>query len=189
MVLRRRRKATADAGVAFDTRGIAPRFRPLVDDAARSQQRYRATLAAMRPGPLHDRMTTIGARIDASVAAIVSTVLHAQRIEEAVAHLDPHRIAQELKAARRHHAATGDDDPALTALAARFESTQRMLNALDDIDRSLRALDARLGAAVARATEIHLLGAVDDEVGALGAQLDDVLFELAALQSGLAAVT
>ena len=78
----------------------------------------------------------------------------ATQVERTLAALDPERVTDEYKRAKR-----GGADPELEAvLAQRFGSVQRLLNTLDDTDERLRLLDARLGAAVAGAAEIALGG-------------------------------
>lgn len=193
MALRRRRRRDMDrtASADADAAPVPTQLRPLVDDAVRSQRRFHAVVAGLHTGPLRDRLDSIGARVDATVIGIRALAEQAHRIEQVLDQLDPDRVAADLKAARRRRAeqsASDENDPVLDALTARFESTQRLLNALDEIGTGLRTLDARLGAAVARAAEIQLLGSGDDAVDALGAQLDDVVIELTALRSGIAAV-
>jgi len=109
-----------------------------------------------------------------------ATVMRAGDIEARLADLDPERVTDEYKHAKRSGAA-----PELVeVLSRRFTSVQRLLNTLDDTDERLRLLDARLGATVARAAEVAL-SASDAGVDEVGAELDGVVDDLTALRSAL----
>ena len=135
-------------------------------------------LAGVREGPVRDRLTDAGARLDAGVAAVWEIAQRATQVERTLAALDPERVTDEYKRAKRRA-----DDPELEAvLAQRFGSVQRLLNTLDDTDHRLRLLDARLGAAVAGAAEVALGGVGADR---LGDELDGVVTELRTLRAAL----
>jgi hypothetical protein len=134
----------------------------------------------MRPGPLQDRLSELSARVDEGVLAVWETAVRAVdagRIAEA---LDVEEVTREYKRAKSDPSA----DPALVeALSARFTSVQRVLNSIDDAEQRLRLLDARLGAAVARAAEVALTAGEGADV--LGAELEAVVGELGALRDAL----
>ena len=93
------------------------------------------------------------------------------QVERTLAALDPERVTDEYKRAKR-----GGADPELEAvLAQRFGSVQRLLNTLDDTDERLRLLDARLGAAVAGAAEVALGASGAGGADRLDAELDGVV--------------
>ena len=179
-MLRRRQKAPASplAHVAPDT--LPPRWAAVVADALDARRRWAELLERLRPGPVRDRLAELGARVDEGVLAVWETsvrAVDAGRIAEA---LDVETVTREYKRAKADPAA----DPALVeALSARFTSVQRVLNSIDDAEERLRLLDARLGAAVARAAEVALTAGEGAE--GLGAELDDVVRELGALREGL----
>jgi hypothetical protein len=128
-----------------------------------------------------DRLVASGARLDAGVAAVWEVAQRATQVERTLAALDPERVADEYKQARR----SGVDPQLEAALAQRFSSVQRLLNTLDDTGDRLRLLDARLGAAVAGAAEVALGVSGEAGVEALGAELDGAVGELAALRTAL----
>jgi transposase len=111
------------------------------------------------------------------------TARHATEIERTLAALDPDRVTDEYKRAKR----AGGDPELESALAQRFTSVQRLLNTLDDTDDRLRLLDARLGAAVAHAAEValELPGTGPGAADALDTELAGVVDELGALRSAL----
>ncbi|MDP1819615.1 MAG: hypothetical protein Q8K58_06925, partial [Acidimicrobiales bacterium] len=76
------------------------------------------------------------------------------------------------------------------ARTARFASLLRLLTALVEMRRRIPVLEARLGTAVARAAELTLTSSVSSsaaELDVLRAELDQLVDELGALQSAVAA--
>ena len=118
-----------------------------------------------------DRLAVLGARVDAGVAAVWQVTVRATQVERTLAALDPDRVTEDHKRAKR----AGEDPELEAALARRFASVQRLLNALDDTEARLRLLDARLGAAVAAAAEVALGASGVDTVEAVGGEMDGVV--------------
>jgi hypothetical protein len=164
---------------AVDPARAPRRFAAAVSDTLAARQRYRELVDGLRPGPVRDRLTALGAQLDAGVLTVWDTVQRADEVERILATLDPERVTEEYKRAKR----SGADPELLAATEARFGSVQRLLNVLDDTDEKLRLLDARLGGVVARAAEVALAaGAGADE---LDAELGAVVSDLGALRAGL----
>ena len=177
----RRRNQPRDPLDAVDPAAVSPRFAASVAGALAARRRYAEVLAGVRAGPVRERLVASGARLDAGVAAVWEVAQRATQVERTLAALDPERVTDEYKAARR-----SESDPQLeAALAQRFASVQRLLNTLDDTGDRLRLLDARLGAAVAGAAEVALGVAGDTGGDARGAELDGAVGELAALRTAL----
>ena len=175
-MLRRKRKPESAPELA----PLPPRWAPAVAEAVEVRVRWHEVVAGLREGPVRDRLTELGDKIDAGVRAVHATASRAADAERIAAALDADKVTDDYKRAKRDPST----DPALLeALTARFTSVQRVLNALDDVEQRLRLLDARLGAAVARGAEVALTaGSGSDE---LGQELDAVVAELGALQSSL----
>lgn len=179
-MLRRKPKAPPDPLAHVDPSTLPARWAPPVTEALAARARWAELVAGLRPGPVRDRLAELGGRVDAGVEAVWETVARAVEAERIVATLDADRVTEDYKRAKRDPAA----DPALVeALSARFQSVQRVLNALDDTDRRLRLLDARLGAAVARGAEVALAAGAGSD--ALGVELDAVVAELGGLRTAL----
>jgi len=179
MVFRRRSREEPDPLAHIDPAAAPPRFARTVDEALAARRRFRELVEGLRPGPVRDRLVAMGPRIDAGVQAVWDAAHRAGEMEHVLATLDPDRVTDEYKQARR----SGAEATVLAAHEARFQSVQRMLNTIEDIDERLRVLDVRLDAAVARAAEVALgTGAGADE---LDAELTDVVDELGALRSAL----
>jgi hypothetical protein len=177
----RRRRAPEDPLGHVDPAAVSPRFARPVADALDARRRFADVVAGVRDGPVRDRLAGAGGRLDDGVAAVWDIAQRATDVERTLAALDPERVTDEYKRAKR-----GDAAPELeAALAQRFASVQRLLNALDDTDERLRLLDARLGAAVAGAAEVALGAAGAGGAERLGFELDGVVAELGALRTAL----
>jgi hypothetical protein len=184
-MLRRKPKAPVDPLAHVDPALAPPRYAAAVADAVAIRARWQAVVAGLRDGPTKDRMAELGERVDAGVLAVWDTVVRAAEVERVADGLEADRVTADYKAAKRDPAT----DPALVeALRARFESTQRLLNATDGVGDQLRLLDARLGAAVARGAEVALV-ASPDTTASLGAELDGVVGELGALRDTLSTLS
>ncbi len=180
MAFRRRSKQPADPVDAIDPAAVPARYRPSVADALAARRRFDELVATLRPGPLQERMTDLRARVDAGVLAVWRTTTQAVELERVVDTLGAERVADELKRAKRD----GADEAVVDALAARFTSTQRLLNALEDLREHLPVVEARLGTAVARAAELALTSSAataTEDLAALESELDTLVFDLDAL--------
>jgi hypothetical protein len=181
MVFRRRRPvAPADPLAAVDPALVSAAYRAPVEDALRARRQFAELVAGVASGPLRDRLDELGGRVDAGVLAVWGTATHAMELERVLATLDPERVTDQLKRARRD----GADPAVVEPLAARFASVQRLLNALDEMRRGLPLLEARLGTAVARTAELTLTSpaaSAPAALDALSAELDGVTLELHAL--------
>jgi hypothetical protein len=177
----RRRRPSADPLAHIDPAATSPRFAGAVAEALDVRRRFADVTAGVREGPTRDRLLAAAARLDAGVAAVWDVAQRATSIERTLATLDPERVADDYKRARR----TGASPELEQALAQRFASVQRLLNTLDDTDERLRLLDARLGAAVAGAAEVALgaAGAADSTL--LDSELDAAAQELDAMRAAL----
>ena len=190
MLFRRRAAAPPPDPVAaqIDVGALPAGRRGPVLDALAARHRYGELVAGVPEGPLRDRLTTMGERVDAGVLAVWKTTEHAQRIDALMASLDPERATAELKQARRDVDAGHGDPAALATLTERFASTQRLLNARVELDRRIPLLEARLATAVARAAELTLTSSASTAsagLDTLGGELDALVIELQALQGGV----
>lgn len=188
MVFRRRgSKQPPDPLAEIDPARVPPAYRPAVDDAIRARTQFTALVGSMGTGPLRQRLDTLQHGIDAGAIAVWRAVQQAVRLETVVATLDPQRVTDDLKQAKRAHQSGQGDAATVEVLSARFASTQRLLNALDELRDRIPLLEARLGTAVARAAELTLASSAASMAGldALQGELDDLVIELEALQAAV----
>jgi hypothetical protein len=131
----------------------------------------------MAPGPLRDRLTDIGGRVQAAAQECWRVARRAQAVADARKRID-------ADGARRALDRAGAEDPTRDALQARLASAERLDALLADARQRLRLLDTRLEEAVSRA---HELSVQQDATGAggLGADVEDVVTELEALRLAL----
>lgn len=177
----RRRRAPDDPLAHIDPGAVSPRFAVAVAGALDARRRYAEVLGGVRPGPVREQLVASGARLDTGVAAVWDIAQQASQVERTLAELDPARVADEYKQAKR--AGTSSDLEA--ALGQRFASVQRLLNTLDDTQERLRLLDARLGAAVASAAEVALGASGTGGADRLGAELESAVGELDSLRAAI----
>lgn len=191
-MLRRRAKAPADpVGLQVDPSAVPEGHRPAVEDAVRARAQFRSLLTATAPGPMQDRLHELAPKVDAGVLAVWEAVQQTVRLEQVLITLDPERVTEDLKRAKRDEQSGQGDAATVEALTARFSSTQRLLNSHDELRQRIPILEARLGTAVARAAELTLTSSASPAAGGLdvlGSELDELVTELAALQAGAAAV-
>jgi hypothetical protein len=180
MVFRRRRPSPPDPFAALDVSSLPARYQPPVDDALRARVEFRRMVESLEPGPAQERLREVAIRVDDSTRAVWDTAWRAAEMERVVATLDPDRVTAELKQARR----SGADPELVEALTARFTSVQRLLDALDHVRERLPVLEARLGAAVARAAELSLISAASasSDVNVIDAELQSLVTDLEALR-------
>ena len=176
-----RKRPPLDPLAHVDAAGVPPRFHGAVADAVEARARFGAVVGGVRPGPTRDRLMQLGEQVDAGVLAVWETVQRATELERIATGLDAEDATADLKRARRDPSTA----PAvLDALEERFSSIQRLLNSVDDVESRLELLDARLGAAVARAAEVAV-AASDDVADGVSRELDAVVGELGALRDSL----
>jgi hypothetical protein len=180
MVFRRRPSGPPDPLDAVDPAAIPPAYRPPVADALRTRTQFSELVSGLSDGPLRDRLAELSAKVDAGVVAIWRTASNAVAIDRVASTLDPERVTAELKQARR----SGADQAVVDALQARFASTQRLLNARDELRDRLPVLEARLDTAVAHAAELTLTSpnVASDGIAGLASDLDQLVTELDALR-------
>lgn len=182
-MLRRRRQEQADPLAGVDPAAVSPRWSRFVADALAARRQWQEVVAGVRPGPMRDRLDELSSQVDRGVLAIWETARGAEAAERLADQLDAEQVTADHKRALRDPSI----DPALRdALAARFSSVQRILNAIDEAAERLTVLDARLGATVARAIELSVTAG---DVTDVGVELDAVIGELDAVRSSLASLS
>jgi hypothetical protein len=181
-VFRRRRGPDDPIARQVDPAQAPRRLAPVVADALDARRRYQDLVAGLRPGPVQERLGSMQAQLDAGVLAVGETARRVGELERILASLQPDRVTDEYKRAKRSDA----DPEVMAAHEARFGSVQRLLNAVDDADERLRLLDVRLDGIVARGAEVALGSGGD--LDALDAELASVVSDLGALRAGLDAV-
>ena len=185
-------------------------WRHFVREALDAQRRYRRALSSATAGPLRDRLTEIGARIDQGVHECYRVARRGAALEGGLSSLDadaaraqltalvetlPHGARREL--ARAQSAGKQLADAAeqagvdanhvqtIEALEAQVASADRLAAVAQDARDRLSLLDARLDEAVARAVELSLRAEDVAELGGLGGDVETLVGEMESLRVAL----
>lgn len=164
-------------------------WRRFVQEALQAQARYRHAVDGTSAGPLRDRLSEIGGRIDAGVQECWRIARRGQELEAAVGRLDVAAVRRQLADVERQlaepSAAGSSLERTAEALRSQLSSAERLGRVAAEARDRLRLLDARLDEAVARATELSLSAAGTTELGGLDADVDGVVGDMEALRLAL----
>ena len=153
-----------------------------------ARQRFELAVAGTPPGPVGERLRSVGSRITAGVDEVVRVAHRGQSLERALTLLDPARTVAALARAQAELAGAPDDRllrAEVDSLQAQLASSERMSATVLEAGRQLRVLDVRLDEAVARAVEISV-GTLDESgLRALDHDVDDLVDELESLRLAL----
>ena len=139
-------------------------------------------------GPLKERLTEIGQRIDAGVRACWRVAQRGQAIEEGLRSLDVESTKRDLVDVERDLRASPDDarlQQTRESLRAQLRSAQRMVDAVGDARTQLRLMDARLDEAVTQAVELSLRSAPEADVSGLGSDVESLVTDMETLRTAL----
>jgi hypothetical protein len=180
----------APAGDQIDAMALNDPWRRFVSSAQQSQRRYAEAVRSAKPGPLRDRLTQIGSRVDDALQECWRIAKQGQLIADASTQVDVRQAQQELADVEAQlGGATPDPNSTVggtvIALRAQLASAARMNATVTDARDRLRLLDARLDEAVARAIELSVQGGDVNDVGGLGDDIEGVVGDMEALRQGL----
>jgi hypothetical protein len=174
-------------GDRIDPFVLSQPWRAPVSEALQAQRRYDQAVRKADPGPLRDRLTEIGQRIEAGVRECWRVAQRGDAIEDGLRTLDVEGAKRELIDVERD-LRDGSDERLVQArdsLRAQLHSAQRMIDAVQDARNQLRLLDARLDEAVTRAIELSLRSAGDADVSGLGSDVESLVQDMEALRAAL----
>jgi hypothetical protein len=169
-------------------------WRRFVQEALQSRARFAQAVDRAPAGPLRDRLSEIGERVQAGVEQCWLIARRGEALVVARRGIDVADIDGQLAQLRRSGPGPGVSvgDPALGPLAESLEAQRAAAGRLDKvIDRAqtdLRLLDARLGEAVARTLELSAQASTDADgarVTGLQADVEGVVSEMEALRQAL----
>jgi hypothetical protein len=170
----------------IDPSALAEPWRTFVVEAQDAGQRYRQVIATCAAGPLRERLSEIGRRIDTGVVESWRVARRGDALERALAGMDIRAVADELRAVEAEMSRRDDRrerlEPTAAALRAQLTSASRLGTVAAEARDRLRLLDARLDEAVARAVELSL-GTGD--ASALEGDVDQLVEEMEALRLAL----
>jgi hypothetical protein len=167
---------------------LKAQWRKPVHEALQAQRRFNDAVRKADAGPLRDRLTDLGQRIDTGVREAWRVAQRGEAIEDGLRSLDVEATKRDLVDVERDLRGNADE-PRLQqtreSLRAQLHSAQRMIDAVGDARTQLRLLDARLDEAVTRAVELSLRSAPDADVTGLGSDVESLVTDMEALRSAL----
>ncbi len=179
------------AGERIDPFRVGEPWRRFMADALQAQARYRRTVHLDDAGPIRDRLTAIGRRVDQGVAECWKVVRLGDQLGGAIDRLGVagiHRQLQEIyeeQRTARDPSARESLDRTRQAVESQLASAERLQRVASDTQNRLRVLTAQLDEAVARAIELSvhtgdlsLYSPLDDDLG-------NIVEEMEALRQGM----
>ena len=178
------------AGERIEPRRVREPWRRFVRDALEARARFERTVARTRPGPLRDRLASLGRRLDEGVTESWRIACQGDALDSALDQLDVAAIESQLvevEARKRRATGTTRDslERAQRAIEAQLSSAQRIDRVSADARNRLIVLNAQLDEAVARAVELSLHPGDTSEVSPLSDDVDSLVGELESLRQAL----
>ena len=188
---RSQRRATSDR---VDPFAVGEPWRRYVQSSQSARTRFASAIDATAPGPLRDRLESIGERINEAAREVwvvakdghaLNGALKAVNVTEINQRVIVATAALESAAAERLPSLQASLDSAL----ARQQSAQRLGAQRATLEDRLRELDGKLDELSARGVELSVSGSTsgaDPSLDSLRSDVDDVLIEMEALRQAIA---
>lgn len=177
----------------IDPRSIREPWGSFVDEALDAQRRFGETVKSVAQGPVRDRLTEIGVRIETAVEECWRVARRGAALDSGVASLGLPEVRNRLEQTRsnRPNSPTGVEsrDRTVEALEAQLASGERIETVATDARDRLSLLDARLDEAVARAVELSLQADDVSVLVGLGDDVEHLIGDLESLRLGLEEVS
>jgi hypothetical protein len=169
---------------AIDPFTVGEPWRQMVQAAQRSRRRFLDTIAAVPPGPLHERLRDLGARLDAGLAEGWEVARRGHEIDASIRHLDPTALRSRLATlqARAATEPTEEQAQAIASVESQLASVDRLKQLSASTADRMRLLNSRLDELAARATEVAVSSRGTDQ---LASEVDELVLELEALHQAV----
>ncbi len=166
---------------ALDPFSVGEPWRQFVHATQRSGGRLRETIQGVEAGPLRDRLTDIGTRLDQALAETWEIARRGDEIDDTIRRIDPPALRSRLATMKSRTAddTAGELDAAITSVESQLATADRLKQLSERAQGRLRLTQARVDELVARASEIAV-GAGDTE--AYAHDVDDLVVELEGLR-------
>ncbi len=176
-------------GERIDPFAVKEPWRRFVSEAVQAQRRFAQAIRGMASGPLQERLTEIGARLDTGVEEVWRIARRGQLLADARRQIDVRQAQWELQQVRAN---TGEGwargsplEQTAQALQAQIDTAARMDGVIRDTIDRLRLMDARLDEMVTRAVELSVQADTSADLGGLGNDVDGLVTEMEALRQAL----
>jgi hypothetical protein len=168
----------------IDAGAVREPWRSFVKDAQDARRRFDLACRRTRPGPLQSRLNDLGRRLDDAVQEVWRIARQGDVLQGGLTVIDPARAQQEL-ATLAKEPASGSRDRAEAALKSQIATYDRLRKVGEDAIDRLRALNAQLDEAVARAVELSVQAGDEETLSGVSSQVDSVVGEMEALRQAL----
>ena len=169
---------------------LAEPWRRLTQDALAARKQFDDAVRRTQPGPIRDRLATIGERINATIDEAWAAARAGHDLTDAYTRVDVASAQRELDALHATRSATGFNattQATVTALEAQVATATRMYALITETRDQLQLLNARLDESVARCIELSVgtyrpdafsevegdVGSITDELEALRGAIED----------------
>ena len=176
-------------GERIDPFTLSEPWRFYVREAQQAQARYQQAVASAAPGPLRDRLSSIGTRIDDGVKAAWRIAQKGQALERAFGTLNVESVQRQLAELERHQGQSmptgGDLEQTMSALRGQLASAERIAGTARGARDRLRLLGERLDEAAARAVELSVHADEVSDLTGFGSDVDALVGEMESLRQAL----
>ncbi len=167
----------------IDPFAVGEPWRQFVSKATRARTDFAQAVGNVEAGPKRDRLTSIGQRIDLAVDDVWSVARDGHELSKGRSRINLGETRQRLGAV------TGDDETAKAtrdALQSQIDSAERINAGIDQTERRLELLIARLDESVARAAELSATSSDPEAISRLDTDMTDLVDDLEALRQAVA---
>lgn len=162
----------------IDRRTVSGPWKAFVDEAVAAQERFDTAVTRTRPGPIRDRLSRVGERIEHFVTHSYRVAQSGQQLSEARAMIDTGRIAADLTRLEGADRVGPTTEQAAVALRAQLDTAHRLDTTIRSTYDRLMLLDARLDELVTRSIELSVTGGDPDSIGSVEREVQGVVDEL-----------
>ncbi len=164
----------------IDLRTVSGAWQDFVDEALGAEKRFELAVERTKPGPVRDRLTALGERIERFVAHSYRVAQSGQQLSEARALIDNDGIVRDLAAlqAGAPPIEGSHQAKAIDALQSQLATARRLDDTIASTRSQLLLLDARLDELVTRSIELSVTGGDAESLGSVERDLQDVVDEL-----------
>ncbi|MEZ5320696.1 MAG: hypothetical protein R2698_01165 [Microthrixaceae bacterium] len=163
-------------------------WRREIQDALAARNQFREAVGRTKPGPMRDRLGSIGERIDETIDEVWATAQQGHALADAARRIDARGAYDDLRALDPDGDMVGLSPTQLKtvqALRAQLETAKRMQDLIEQANAQLHMMNARLDESVARCIELSAGTYRADEFGEVETNLGTVTNELGALRSAM----
>lgn len=170
----------------IDPSSLRSPWRDYVLETQFAKARYDKVLKGASAGPLRDRLTQLGERIQDGVREAWRIAQRGQLLQDGLHQLQPQIAHRQLQQARAEagQRPSPSTQARIQSLESQVATAQRLEQVTRDAAERLRLLDARLDEAVARAIELSLSGD-SGQLSGLHTDVDNLVGEMEALRQAL----